>query len=60
MTAKGIASLVAKMVPKEKMLNADSVWQWRLEMAAELGALSILTRHYKEFRQLGNKKYVGY
>ena len=46
MTAKAIASLVANMVPKEKMLNADSVWQWRLEMAAELGMMQEMAKKY--------------
>lgn len=46
MTAKGIASLVANMVPKEKTLNADSVWQWRLEMAAELGMMQEMAKKY--------------
>ena len=60
MDPKSIALLVANMEPKEIMLNEYSVWKWRLEMAAELGALSILSRHYKEFRQLNNKNYGGY
>ena len=46
MTAKGIASLVAKMVPKEKMLNADSIWEWRLQMAAELGMMQEMAKKY--------------
>lgn len=60
MDPKVIASIVANMKPKKIMLNSDAVLEWRLEMAAELGALSILSRHYKEFRQLGNKNYGGY
>lgn len=58
MTAKGIARLVANMVPKEKMLNADSVWQWRLEMAAELGMMQEMAKRYSNLgfykRNYGN------
>lgn len=46
MTPQGIASLVAKMVPKEKMLNADSVLEWRLKMAAELGMMQEMAKKY--------------
>ena len=49
MTPKAIASLVAKMNPKQIMLNSDAVWEWRLERAAEFGAMSILSKTYKEF-----------
>ena len=49
MTPKAIAGLCAKMKPKQIMLNSDAVWEWRLEMAAELGAMSILSKTYKEF-----------
>lgn len=49
MTPKAIAGLCAKMKPKQIMLNSDAVWEWRLERAAELGAISVLSKSYKEF-----------
>lgn len=48
MTPKAIASLVSQIKPPQT-LNADSVQEWRLEQAAQLGALSILSKTYKEF-----------
>ena len=48
MTPKAIASLVSQMKPPQ-ILNADAVQEWKLERAAELGAMSILSKTYKEF-----------
>lgn len=48
MTPEAIASLVLQMKPPQA-LNSYSVQKWRLERAAELGAMSILSKTYKEF-----------
>ena len=48
MTPKAIASLVSQM-KLPQVLNADSVQKWRLEQATQLGAMSILSKTYKEF-----------
>lgn len=49
MTMRGIATLVSQMTPPHGLLNSDAILMWRLEKAAELAALSVLGRKYKEF-----------
>ena len=49
MTMRAIATLVAQMTPPNSLLNSDAILMWKLEKAAELAALSVLGRRYKEF-----------
>lgn len=49
MTMRAIATLVAQMTPPNSLLNSDAILMWRLEKAAEIAALSVLGRRYKEF-----------
>lgn len=44
MIAKSIATLVSQMTPPFELLNEDAIIMWRLEKAAELGAISVLEK----------------
>lgn len=44
MTAKSIATLVSQMTPPFELLNEDAIIMWRLEKAAELGAITVLEK----------------
>lgn len=49
MTSKSIATLVSQMTPPLELLNSDAIMMWRLEKAAELGAITVLGKKYNEF-----------
>lgn len=51
MTPKQIASVVVEMEPKS-IMNPESVWLWRLEKAAEMGAVSVMLNSISEFKTL--------